>query len=205
MQRGAHASTSRRSRASPAYARSRRATSSSASACDSSRNPRPVLTPKSPRRDVLAQDAGGGEARAEAALERLVDVRVDVEPRHVGDRERPEEREPEAERRAHDLVDLLGRGEAVLHDPGRLPEHRELDPVGDEPGAVADDDGGLAEPRQRSDDLLARPARPSTGRGSPPRTGRAAAARTSASRGSGPAVAAPPRARRSGSTTCSSR
>ena len=44
---------------------------------------------------------------------------------------------------------------------------------------------------ERLDDLLARPARPSTAAGSPRRTGRAAAARTSACRGSGPAVCSP--------------
>ena len=41
-----------------------------------------------------------------------------------------------------------GVGEAVLDDPRRLPEHRELDPVGDESRPVADDDRRLAEPRR---------------------------------------------------------
>ena len=101
--------------------------------------------------DVLPQHLGSGEAGAEATLERLVDVGVDVEAGHVRDRERAEERQPEAERRPHDLVDLLGAGDAVLDDPRRLPEHRELDPVGDESRPVPDDDRRLAEPGERLD------------------------------------------------------
>ena len=108
------------------------------------------MTPKSPRVDVLAKSFGRGEPRAETLLERVEDVGVDVEPGHVRDRERPEEWKPEAERRTHHLVDLLGGGDALLDDPRRLPEHGELDAVGDEARAVADDDGGLAEPRERS-------------------------------------------------------
>ena len=101
--------------------------------------------------DVLLQYLGSGEAGAKATLERVVDVGVDVEAGHVSDRERAEERQPEAERRPHDLVDLLGAGDAVLDDPRRLPEHRELDPVGDESRPVPDDDRRLAEPGERLD------------------------------------------------------
>ena len=103
---------------------------------------------------MVAEEGGGGKALSEPALEGVEDVRVDVEPRHVGDRERTEEREPEAERRPDDLVDLLWGGHAVLDDPRGLPEHRELDAVRDEPRAVADDNGGLAERGQGGDDPL---------------------------------------------------
>ena len=112
--------------------------------------------------DVLPQYLGSGEAGAEATLERLVDVGVDVEAGHVRDRERAEERQAEAERRPHDLVDLLGAGDAVLDDPRRLPEHRELDPVGDESRPVPDDDRRLAEPGERLDHDVDDAARRST-------------------------------------------
>ena len=84
--------------------------------------------------DVLAQERGRRERIAESALEGVVDVRVHVQASQVGDRERAEERQPEAERRAHDLVDLLRRRETVLDDLGGLLEERELDAVGDEAG-----------------------------------------------------------------------
>ena len=150
----AHDSPSARSRASATYARSRRSTKLARLVLRELEEPAPGLDAVLPARDVVAQDGGRREAVAEATLERVEDVGVDVEPRHVGDRERAEEREPEAERRADDLVDLLGRRDAVLDDPRRLPEHRELDPVRDEPRAVPDDDGDLAERGQGGDDVL---------------------------------------------------
>ena len=61
-------------------------------------------------------------------------------------------RKPNDERTTSSTCSGVARPSSTIL--GRLPEHRELDPVGHEPGAVADDDGGLAEPRQRADDLL---------------------------------------------------
>ena len=59
-------------------------------------------------------------------------------------------RKPNDERT--DLVHLLGRGDAVLDDLRGLPEQRELDAVGHEARAVADDHGRLAEPGECRDD-----------------------------------------------------
>ena len=160
-----------------------------------SRNPRPVFTPKSPLRDVLAQKSGSREALAETSLERLVDICVDVEPGQVGDGERPEEREPEAERasarprrpapawrarppRSLPLPGTSRTGSGWRRTPARRRRRRR-------PSR-----GASALPRP-----VARPGRRSQERGSPRRRERGAAARTSASRGTGRVAAVRQRAR----------
>ena len=94
--------------------------------------PSPVLVPEPARVDELAQRAGHRELRADVALERLEHARVGVEPGHVGDQERAEERQAEAEGGAHDLVEVLARREALVHERDRLAQQRHLEPVGDE-------------------------------------------------------------------------
>src|SRR4028119_462735 len=72
-------------------------------------------------------------------------ARVAAEARHVRDRERPEERQPEPEATAHHLVHLLRRREPLLHATHGLQKERVLDAVGDEPGPAANDRRALAD------------------------------------------------------------
>ena len=87
--------------------------------------------------------------RAESDLQRRERTSVDVQPRHVGDRERAEERQPVPEGGADDGVDGFCRGDPVGDDGGGLAEQRELEAVGDEAWAVADDGRPLARARQQ--------------------------------------------------------
>ena len=85
---------------------------------------------------------GRGEALREVGLQGLVAEVVDVQAGHVGDGERAEERQPEAEGGADQGVHVLRRRDALLHQLGGLVEQRVLQAVEHESGDVLDH-GGL--------------------------------------------------------------
>jgi hypothetical protein len=87
-----------------------------------------------PGGDLLGAQRRRAPARlAEAQLvERLGDLQADVEPDEVGQLERPHA-EPGG---AHDRVDVLDAGQALLQQPQRLQAERAVAAVDQEPGAV---------------------------------------------------------------------
>src|SRR3712207_7433295 len=74
--------------------------------------PRPALCARASPLHELAQSIGSLEPLTQTPLEGFENAGVDVEPGHVGDLERAEERQPEAEAATNDLVHLLQIGRA---------------------------------------------------------------------------------------------
>ena len=111
-------------------------------AATGTRGTRAGLAAEPSRLDVLAPQRAGPELRiAEAVVQHLEDRKARVEADQIGQRERAE-RVAHAE--PHDRVDRLGIADALVQAEGRLVEHRQQHPVGQEAGHVARLGHGLA-------------------------------------------------------------
>ena len=116
--------------------------------------PAALLHPVPAGVDQVGEHLGRGQPLAVVLLERSEAGPVDVQPRHVGDGERAEERQPVAERGAHHDVDVLGGGHPLLDEVDGLLEQDVLQSVEHEPGLVVDPGGEFAGPRHHGLDGL---------------------------------------------------